>query len=296
MFSNSNLLWLHNNTDSRDLVIGAIESFQQIAGVTLHPVATSHLLHGSGYADDPFPRMETHYNYLFAQLSFPSSVNDSTANFDELVLVATHDHALITVTSHETSEIDWNDIRESTTHLTSQMTSGCMSGNFLQILFRLAIDKMHQDATFLDNMIQAISHDLLIGNDLDEIVDVDFQVPVLSRRQQKELQAAAQFARPRISAIRHEMPGIKRVVEETENILEKIANDTIDLPQDINGNVRELFTRDIEIHLYDIYVNARHVESMITPIESKLISTSDRLRQIDSAEQVTANRFTGAIA
>ena len=296
MFSNNNLLWLHNNTDSRDLVIGAIESFQQIAGVTLHPVATSHLLHGSGYADDPFPRMETHDNYLFAQLSFPSSVNDSTANFDELVLVATHDHALITVTSHETSEINWNDIRESTTHLTSQMTSGCMSGNFLQILFRLAIDKMHQDATFLDNMIQAISRDLLIGNDLEEIIDVDFQVPVLSRRQQKELQAAAQFARPRISAIRHEMPGIKRVVEETENILEKIANDTIDLPQDINGNARELFTRDIEIHLYDIYVNARHVESMITAIESKLISTSDRLRQIDSTEQVTANRFTGAIA
>jgi hypothetical protein len=192
MFSNSNLLWLHNNTDSRDLVIGAIESFQQIAGVTLHPVATSHLLHGSGYADDPFPRMETHDNYLFAQLSFPSSVNDSTANFDELVLVATHDHALITVTSHETSEINWNDIRESTTHLTSQMTSGCMSGNFLQILFRLAIDKMHQDATFLDNMIQEISHDLLIGNDLDEIVDVDFQVPVLSRQQQKELQRQKQ--------------------------------------------------------------------------------------------------------
>ncbi|MCX6517242.1 MAG: hypothetical protein NTV13_01030 [Actinobacteria bacterium] len=271
MFSNSNLLWLHNNTDSRDLVIGAIESFQQIADVTLHPVATSHLLHGSGYSDDPFPRMETHDNYLFAQLSFPSSVNDSTANFDELVLVATHDHALITVTSHETSEINWNDIRESTTHLTSQISSGCMSGNFLQILFRLAIDKMHQDATFLDNMIQAISRDLLIGNNLDEIVDVDFQVPVLSRRQQKELQAAAQFARPRISAIRHEMPGIKRVVEETENILERIANDVIDLPQDINGNARELFTRDIEIHLHDIYVNARHVESMIAAIESKLL-------------------------
>lgn len=70
MFSNNNLLWLHNNTDSRDLVIGAIESFQQIAGVTLHPVATSHLLHGSGYADDPFPRMETHDNYLLRSCHF----------------------------------------------------------------------------------------------------------------------------------------------------------------------------------------------------------------------------------
>jgi Mg2+ and Co2+ transporter CorA len=296
MFSNTNLLWLHNNTDAHDLVVGAIDSFQEIAGVTLHPVATSHLLQGSGYADDPFPRMEAHDNYLFAQLCFPSSVNDSTANFDELVLVATHDHALITVTSHESSEINWNDIRESTTHLTSQISSGCMSGNFLQILFRLAIDKMHQDATFLDDMIQSIAHDLLIGHDLDDIVDTDFDVPALSRRQQKELQAAAQSARPRISAIRHEMPGIKRVVEETENILEKIANDTIDLPQDINGNARELFTRDIEIHLNDIYVDARHVESMIAAIEAKLLSTSDRLRQIDSAEQVKANRFTGAIA
>lgn len=296
MFTESNVHWIKIESTSGVLVERAIDSFENLTGLTLHPVAKTHLLNGSTYPDDPFPRMETHDRYLFAQLSFPSSMKDSNANFDELVLVATHDQVLVTVTAHSSSEINWSQLRDETTMKSQQSQNGCVAGNFLQILFRVVIDKLHTDATYLDNMIQEIADNLLIGDDLEDVNQENFEAPSLTRGQQKNLQSAAQQARPLVSAIRHELPSIKRVISETENILERIATDVIDLPIDTAGNLRELFTRDIEIYMFDINVNARHVESMVEAIESKLLSTIERLRQIDSAEQVRANRFTGAIA
>ena len=73
MRTESPILWIQTDPSSPSNVETAIDSFEKMSGVTLHPVAKTHLLNGSGYADDPFPRMEKHDKYLFAQLSFPSS-------------------------------------------------------------------------------------------------------------------------------------------------------------------------------------------------------------------------------
>ena len=90
--------------------------------------------------------------------------------------------------------------------------------------------------------------------------------------------------------------GIMDKSSEPELILERLASDILDLSVDTQGNSRQLFTRNLEIFIADTYIDAKHVSSLMTTIDSRLEVIHDYMRQLKEDENVTASRFTGAIA
>ena len=89
---------------------------------------------------------------------------------------------------------------------------------------------------------------------------------------------------------------MRRVINETEQILERLASDEIDLNADALGNPRKLFTRELEIFVSDTFIDARHVTSVMSDIDDRLDLIRDYMKQLRDEESVSASRFTGAIA
>jgi len=271
----------------------ALDYFEQKAGVSLHAVAKRHLLHGSNFSDDPFPRLEAHNGYLFGQLSIPSSVDDDIATFDDLVIVSTHLHSLVVIRESPTSESAWEKINFDEGLFRQQLNSAPSSGWFIAGLFQIAVDQLHQDVESVSGRIGTILTNLGIHSQSGE--DEEREDVTISRKRHQSLLSVADDYRIELAGIQREIPGISRVSLETERLLDLISSDQIDLVGTDSDPERQLFDRDIEIYIKDIYFNSRHVNSMLLELQQQVGVITERLKQLRALEQVKANRVTGAI-
>lgn len=286
MGSNSEIQWVDLATDG-DQIQTAIEAFEHRASVVVHAVAQKHLAEGSGHRDDPFPRLESHDDYLFGILCLPSSVTDHQADFDELIFVASHDHVLA-VTAHGIVSLNpWNLAKRTLMSLTNDSSEICLGGNFLLNVLRVAVEQLRED------IVHAAHHIEGLQNELHALVTVHRQ---RFWGQSSDIERTINSHRLRLGGFRDELLGIKVVVGRTQELIAKLVSDQIDLKVDADGRSRELFDRNLEIHLGDLNVDARHLQAMLDEQHARLTSINEVVLQIDSQEQVTATRFMGAIA
>ena len=288
--------WVDRDTGDPTSVAAAVDAFEQRSGTRLHWIARHHLIGGSGHADDPFPRIEAHAGYLLGILYVPSDPEDTNAEFDEIVFAATHDHVLGTYSRSPRSTRDWPTLFE-TLSTDRVFTDGdAPGGRTLVRMLRTVVKQLTHDTESFERDVDDITDRLGLHLDGERrVVSLD-GVHVLSHRERRQLQERVAGLRDRVAMQRAEMPLMRRVAAETEEVLARLARDEVDLATDAMGTPRELFTRELEIFVSDIHVDARHVSSVMDDIQHRLVTIHDYMKQLKDDENVSANRFTGAIA
>ena len=277
--------WVYCDELSNDEVAARVANFGEQTGVHLHPVAVDHLLRGSGYIQDPFPRLESHGKYLFGILSMPSSVTAHVAEFDELVFVATHENVLAMVRTALSTEHPWKKAEIASSQFSVKNADSGDAANFMLGVFISILKLLREDISHSSGGAQEL---------LDHIEKIGESVSGGER--QRNSDAKSREFRLRLSGLRAELLGVKNIVNLTSKIIDDLASDKVDLRVDINGNDKELFTHEIEIYLSDVLADARHLISLVAEQDLRLNSVNELLERLDSAEQVTASRFMGAIA
>ena len=288
-------IWIDRSETNLIELDETIGKFEMECGLSLHWVAQHHLSRGSGRASDPFPRIEEHEGYLFGILYVPSNVGDTFAVFDELVFVATHDRVLGVFERMSSSTTEWPDLYFNLS--TNEVFDGDreLGGRTLVRMMKTVVTQLLNDAENFKRQVGEIASDIGMSpaENADELVN-DLQM--LSHRRRRELHQRAMRNRDVVTRLRKEVPLMRRVITETEQVLERLACDVIDLNQDATGNPRQLFTRDLEIFVSDAFIDARHVTSVMSDIDDRLVQIGDYMKQLRDEESVSASRFTGAIA
>ena len=297
MDSLGTIVWHIKGQGSPTSIGEALDDFEFSCGLQLHPIAREHLCVGSGHVDDPFPRLEEHDGYLFGQLSVPSSVRDENANFDEVFFVMTHNYVVVVVGPHESTEIEWGTVPEMLATDSRSYVEGTFAGCFLVSLFRFTVSKIFDDTRFLLDLMLDASHRVLIQTEDQRVSEgSNTAMTSMTRKQRHVFLHEVDDVRGVVSGVRKELPGILRIVIRTGSILNSIASDDIDLNAGINDVETEMFPRHLEIHLSDLCVEIRHIESWIQEVSDLVTLVKDQIKQVDAFEQIRANQFTGAIA
>lgn len=286
--------WLERQGATVDQIEAAIAVFESRNGIRLHWIAKHHLLDGSGIADDPFPRIEEHDGYLFGILYVPSNTGDTYAQFDELVFVATHDEIFGAFSRTETSTAGWPELFELSSSAKIFAGNNDTGGQSIVRTLKTVVKQLLNDVENFADVVYGIS--ATIGQYGNVRGDVLADTHVLTHRQRRALHRAAQEQRESVARLRREVPLMRRVIVETETVLNQLATDVIDLKSDASGGQRQLFARDLEIFVSDLYVDARHATSVVNDIDDRLAHLIDYLKQLRAEETVAASRFTGAIA
>ncbi|MFM9138247.1 MAG: CorA family divalent cation transporter, partial [Actinomycetota bacterium] len=287
------ILWL----DEQEDLPSSIALFEERLRVKLHPAAVSHLV--ALHHDDrvPFPRLEGHQQYLFGMVFVPSNPDNPAAHFDRVVFAATHDGAIASVTSHPTSVIAWPNekvVLESV-DTTDSTPDG---GQFVLNLLRFTVHYLAEDGRNVRDLLRASLPSDALGVDLTKSSVELYNPNHLSSHQRRNAVAALRRVTPTLSAIKGEMPRMTRVASETLEILRRLVTnlDDSDLKVDVDGNERELFSRELEIYLSDILVDCRLLVATLQEAEALVLNSREVLRQLSEEEHIAAGRFTGAIA
>jgi magnesium transporter len=277
-------------------VSSAVDAFEQQVGTSLHWIARHHLTRGSGHTGDPFPRIEEHSGYLFGIFYVPSDPGSTEAHFDEVVFAATHDHVIGTYSRNPHSTSDWPGLFETLSTDRVFTDADATGGRTLVRMLKTVVKQLTRDSENFDAAVNDIAGQL--GLRLDgggRVVTLD-GLERLTHRERRLLQSRVAALRDRVAMQRAEFPVMRRVVAETETVLARLAKDEVDLAADAAGIPRELFTRELEIFVSDIHIDARHVSSLMEDIEYRLGMIRDYMKQLKDDENVSASRFTGAIA
>jgi magnesium transporter len=291
------VVWGIRGQSSPGVIDGLVDEFEFQCARKLHPVAKEHLRSGSGHVSDPFPRLEEHDGYLFGLLSIPSSVTDENADFDEVVFAMTHNYVVAVVTTHENTEIKWETIPRILAANSQSFDQGSFAGRFLVSLFQFSVSKIFDDARYLMQLLIGISHKLLIRTQDQREDEMSVTtIASMTRKQRQVFMREVDGVREVLFGVRKELPGIKRIIQRTGSILNSIASDEIDLNVAIDDVETEMFPRHLEIHLFDLCVEIKHIESWIEEIDELIELANDQIKQADAFAQIRANQFTGAIA
>lgn len=285
--------WLLDKTRNE----AALAAFEQAAGCTLHPIAREHLMDSSHHTTTPFPRLENHGRYLFGMVFMPSNTTNTSADFDRIVFAISHDAAIASVAPHPTSTQDWAAIASRTDGRVAYAGESCAGGRFLLELLGVVVDELRLDAANLQQTISVKTSQLGVGVDLTKNID-DLPVDAMSSRQRRSMLQRFRELGPTLSAIKHEMPAMQAVVAESGDVLGRLVNDddTIDIKTDTAGDARELFSKELEIFLSDIWIDCRNLAAVLQGIDSSIVTTKEFMKQLNDEENVASNRFTGAIA
>lgn len=294
--SSDDVVWSDRDTSDLSSVSAAIDAFEQRSGITLHWIARHHLLNGSGYAKDPFPRIEEHSGYLFGILYVPSNPQNTVAEFDEIVFAATHDHVFGTYSRSPQSTCDWPTLFETLSTDRVFTDSDATGGRTLVRMLKTVMKQLKYGTENFNVAVEDFVGQLgLHLDDNGRIVALD-GLDRLSHRERKILQERVAGMRDRVALQRTEVPLMRRVVAETEQVLARLGSNEVDLAADAASTPRELFTRELEIFVSDTYIDARHVSSLVEEIEYRLTMIRDYMKQLKHDENIAASRFTGAIA
>ncbi|MEY4079713.1 MAG: hypothetical protein RL430_143 [Actinomycetota bacterium] len=282
---------------SDDREPGALDAFENVTGTRLHPIAREHLLDSAHHRTTPFPRLENHGKYLFGMVFVPSSTSNTSADFDRVVFAIAHDAAIASVATHPTSTQDWASIAGAIGKTDRYAGDSCTGGRFLLELLGVTVTQLLLDATNLQETINVKTSQLGVGVDLTKDID-DLPLAAMSSRQRRTMLQRFRELGPTLSAIKHEMPSMLAVVTESSDVLARLVNDddTIDIKTDNSGDSRELFSKELEIFLSDIWIDCRNLTAVLTGIDSSIITTKEFMKQLNDEENVASNRFTGAIA
>lgn len=284
--------WIETDDLSKDLT----PTIEKILGLDVHPAAIRHLTGDSVSKRIPFPRLEKHINYLFGIVYIPSNTENPSADFDGLVFAATHDAVVARIILHPTSTLNWDELKLELSSVNSE-DSTADGGEFILNLFRETIKYLWEDA---ENIRVALEGEIDIGkgSELLGISEIAASQDQLGVKERRALLEELNGLSPTMSIVSAEMNQMMRVASESEVILRHLCKDEdqYDLRTDLKGEKRELFSTDLEIYLSDTWELCRTLVATLEEIDTKIDETNTLIRSLSDEENVTASRFTGAIA
>ena len=266
-------------------------------GVQLHPAAVNHLRQRSLDGRLPFPRLERHADYLFGVFYVPSNAKNLAADYDRITFVATHDNVIASVISHDTSTITWEKLFEDFSEV-EYGDSSPASGHFILKILRYATEKLSVDARHLEEFLATETWRILGAVDLTRSISDLQNTEHLRSPERRRLLSQLRVLSTTSSELFRIMPRMRRVAEETTDILRSLKNNESqrDLQKDHQGNERELFSQVLEIHIADTYLNSRIMIGTLGEVDSLLTKLFEKAKQLSAEEHEAAGRFTGAIA
>ena len=201
-----------------DLVDPDPEVLRKLLPPAIHPGALERLMAPARHDDEPRPRLELHDDYLWGVLVVPArDERDGALLLQQIHLVVTEEE-LITVRKSVPDQPGYD--------CTMVRLARCHSdGRPGMHLYHLLDDISERFLTFIDILNTAI-------NELEDNVEGWDSGRV----------------RTTISALRHDILNVRRVLGPSRDVARSILDDRLDLVGD-----RELFPRDIELHFADAY-------------------------------------------
>lgn len=283
--------------DQEETTTELAEIGSSFLGVTLHPAAVNHLRQRSLDGRLPFPRLERHVDYLFGVVYVPSNAKNLAADYDRITFAATHDNVIASVISHGTSTIAWEKLFDEFAKVEVGDSSPA-SGQFILKIFRYATDKLSMDARHLEEFLATETWRILGAVDLTRSISDLQHTEHLRSPERRRLLSQLRALSTTSSELFRIMPRMRRVAEETRDILQSLKdNDSQrDLHRDNEGNERELFSQELEIHIADTYLNSRIMIGTLDEVDSLLTQLFEKAKQLSAEEHEAAGRFTGAIA
>ena len=285
--------WLNTTDDDP----AELASFESAAGTRLHPVARQHLLDSSEHELTPFPRIENHGDYLFGMLFVPSDTTNTKADFDRIVFAISFEQVAVSVAVHSTSSHDWDAVIPTLGSRRTYSGDTAPGGRFLLELLDVVTMKLSDDAVNLERAVHRRTSDLGSGIDLTRSVEPGETEKLTSKSRRRIMETYREHG-PILSAVRHEMPAMRAVVAGTSSVLGSLVNDDdrVDIKQDSTTGRRELFSKELEIYLADIYIDAQNLAALLLSVDTSITTTKEFMKQLNDDENVASNRFTGAIA
>jgi len=293
MTTNAHVTWLNMTDDDP----AELDAFEAATGTRLHPVAREHLLDSREHELTPFPRIENHGDYLFGMLFVPSDTTNTKADFDRIVFAISFERVAISVATHSTSTHNWNAVIPGLGTRRAYSGDTAPGGRFLLELLDAVIARLSDDAVNLEAMVGTRTSELGSGIDLTQSVEPGETEKLTSKVRRRIMERYKEHG-PTLAAVRHEMPAMKAVLAETSAVLGSLVNDDdrVDIKQDTGGTRRELFSKELEIYLTDIYIDSLNLSTLLHAVDTSITTTKDFMKQLNDDENVASNRFTGAIA
>ena len=263
-------------------VTNAVEEFNSLLsnGASIHPVALSRLKNPRHEFSNPFPRIESHDDYLFGVLATPTSLLDGEDLFITLTFIASFEKLIVVVRWSQIDPIDaQNQLFLDSILSLPKSFSSC--GDFLVLM----LDKLISD---LEDKIEIahehIDRELRLLRESDYTLGKDF-----SKNMMDELYGSA-------SKYRIDIMGFQTTVEETQRVLEDIAKDRVDLkPRDLTSQL-EFFPKHLEIEVSDLVFRVRHLVLLRRSLESTLSFSFSKFEKMRDELQTSAQHKIAAIA
>ena len=263
-------------------VTKAVEEFNSLLsnGASIHPVALSRLKNPRNEFSNPFPRIESHDDYLFGVLATPTSLLDGEDLFITLTFIASFEKLIVVVRWSQIDPID----AQSQLFLDSILSlpksfSSC--GDFLVLMLDKLISDL-EDKTEIAH--EQIDRELRMLRESDYTLGKDF-----SKNMMDELYGSA-------SKYRIDIMGFQTTVEETQRVLEDIAKDRVDLkPKDLTSQL-EFFPKHLEIEVSDLVFRVRHLVLLRRSLESTLSFSFSKFEKMRDELQTSAQHKIAAIA
>ena len=211
--------------------------------------------------------------------------------------MATHDNVIASVISHDTSTITWEKLFEDFSEV-EYGDSSPASGHFILKILRYATEKLSVDARHLEEFLATETWRILGAVDLTRSISDLQNTEHLRSPERRRLLSQLRVLSTTSSELFRIMPRMRRVAEETTDILRSLKNNEYqrDLQKDHQGNERELFSQVLEIHIADTYLNSRIMIGTLGEVDSLLTKLFEKAKQLSAEEHEAAGRFTGAIA
>lgn len=264
----TNPIWTHLHDPSDD-------ELDRLTPPDLHEIAHKRLRHPRDFAEEVFPRLESHDHYLFGELAYP--VYDT--RIDEvgtigIRVVIDFDHFL-TVTRTPNGLPNAIDLPDLTGDRQTSESLDLGPGDCIWLLTVNIAEKIH----------------LL----LDKAHDRTDQIEVLLNHDDRS-EFSATSTRQEISRLRNIFLQLGTITSPTLTLAEKIIDDELDLKEEDGDKTRELFPRYTEIRLIDVRESLRHAVQRSDYGRDMMNTLSDNLSDYLNREQARAGNRLTAIA
>ena len=263
-------------------VTNAVNEFDSLLsnGSSIHPVALSRLKNPRHEFSNPFPRIESHDDYLFGVLATPTSLLDGEDLFITLTFIASFEKLIVVVRWSQIDPIDTQN-QPFLDSLISLPKSFSSCGDFLVLM----LDELINDLEYkIEIAHEQIDSEFRLLRESDYTVGED-----LSKDMMDDLYGSA-------SKYRIDILGFQTTVEETQRVLEDIAKDRVDLKPKNPTSQLEFFPKHLEIEVSDLVFRVRHLVLLRRSLETTLSFSFSKFEKMRDELQTSAQHKIAAIA
>jgi Mg2+ and Co2+ transporter CorA len=254
----------------------------------LHPVAQDALLRYQDEFVDPFPRIETHGNYVFGMLAAPTSVEDDRADFYTVHFLANFEQIVTVLRVSQFAQSTLKDFDLS--KVRRELDGASALFDHPEWSVGMAIAKIA--SIFVANIESSVS--ILkqnVSKDLELVTSESRQIP-----SNADPDYLSELYR-RTAVHKTEVVSLRTLLQETKNIFKAVASDQVDVRRNKSDSEEDLFPPFVEVSLTDLLMRTRHLTSIRNNLESDLELMFERFQEIQSSQQTAVGRrFTGVIS